>query len=314
MEIKKIVYSIKKIIGMPYIELYFIFTTIRSRIEIKDSYETVNYILKHHCSISRYGDGEFNMILQYVSNGEYKIGNGFQRYNKNLAKRLYEILKEEAYPSNHIVCIPYWFKRKGLIIYKRDVKYFCLKYFYKHYKDIISCINKHRIYYNANISRFYMSYKDKSGCRDYVHLLQKIWNKRDVYFVEGEYSRLGVGNDLFANALSIRRILCPSIDAFDFYDTIVMKIKELVPIDGLVILALGHTATVMAYDLSKLGYQALDLGHIDVEYEWMIHNAKNKIKLKNKYVNEAGGIESDPNFHDVKYKSQIIAQIPENKC
>lgn len=314
MEIQKIIYSVKKLLGVPYLKLYFAFNTTLSQIVIKNSYETIDYILKYHCSISRYGDGEFDMIFQYLSNGVNKVGASFQRYDTNLAKRLYEILIEDCSSSNHIVGIPYWLKRKGLMIYKKEIQYYCLKYFYKHYKDIISCVNKHRVYYNANISRFYMSYKDKSGCRDYVILLQKIWAGRDIYFVEGEYSRLGVGNDLFSNALSIHRILCPSIDAFDFYDTIVVKIKELVPVNGLIILALGHTATVMAYDLSKLGYQALDLGHIDVEYEWMLHNAKNKIKLKNKYVNEAGGIEFDSNFYDAEYNSQIIARIPESKC
>lgn len=36
--------------------------------------------------------------------------------------------------------------------------------------------------------------------------------------IEGEKSRLGVGNDLFEGAKSIRRILGPAQNAFDKYE------------------------------------------------------------------------------------------------
>ena len=47
-----------------------------------------------------------------------------------------------------------------------------------------------------------------------------------------------------------------------------LNFVELLPKDKLFILALGPMATVLAYDLARLGYRALDLGHIDIEYEW----------------------------------------------
>ena len=37
--------------------------------------------------------------------------------------------------------------------------------------------------------------------------MKGIWEGRDIIFIEGEKSRLGVGNDLFDNAQSIHRIL-----------------------------------------------------------------------------------------------------------
>ena len=54
----------------------------------------------------------------------------------------------------------------------------------------------------------------------------------------------------------------------------------------LVLLALGPTSTVLAYDLCKLWYQAIDDGHIDIEYEWFLRKVTKKIKIRNKYVNE----------------------------
>ena len=50
----------------------------------------------------------------------------------------------------------------------------------------------------------------------------------------------------------------------------------------LILIALGPTATVLSYDLNKLGYQAIDIGHADIEYEWYLRKAKKKIPIKNK--------------------------------
>lgn len=72
---------------------------------------------------------------------------------------------------------------------------------------------------------------------------------------------------------------------------------------------MGHTATVMAYDLTLLGYQAIDIGHVDIEYEWYLMRATEKVPVPNKYVNEVaeGRISSD--LQDTVYEKQIIAIV-----
>ena len=44
--------------------------------------------------------------------------------------------------------------------------------------------------------------------------------------MEGAYSRLGVGNDLFDGVQSLQRILCPTKDAFSAYHEILSEIKN----------------------------------------------------------------------------------------
>ena len=124
-----------------------------------------------------------------------------------------------------------------------------------------------------------------------------------------QQSRLGIGNDLFENTKSINRILGPKRDAFNVYDKLLEYVEKNISKDKLILLALGPTATVLAYDLYKLGYHAVDIGHIDIEYEWFLANAKDKIAIKNKYVGEAkDGMEvGDLDLED--YKRQIIAKI-----
>ena len=129
--------------------------------------------------------------------------------------------------------------------------------------------------------------------------------------IEGDKSRLGVGNDLFDNMKSIQRVICPAINAFNYYENIINTIKTKVTKDKLILIALGPTATVLAYDLFKLGYRVIDIGHIDIEYEWYLRKAKSRIKINNKFVNEAGGYQeafsNDMNYN--KYFLQILVNI-----
>ncbi len=92
---------------------------------------------------------------------------------------------------------------------------------------------------------------------------------------------------MFTNAISIQRILCPAKNAYFYYEKILYEIKKLDK-NKLILLALGPTASVLAYDLSELGYRALDIGHVDIEYEWFLQKATEKVKISGKYTSEAG--------------------------
>ena len=170
-------------------------------------------------------------------------------------------------------------------------------------------LHKKKIYYSSFISRFYIIQKDKSNVLNYIKKLKLIWENKDVLIIEGEKSRFGVDNDLFDNIKSIQRILCPSKNAFFIYNKI---LKEALKTEKkkLILLALGPTATVLAYDLYKAGFQVIDIGHVDLEYEWFLKNVTSKIIIKGKYVNEVKG--GNINIQDVKdknYFNQIIAKV-----
>ena len=154
-----------------------------------------------------------------------------------------------------------------------------------------------------------MSRRDIDNYPQYIQLLQQIWDNQDIVFIEGDQSRLGVGNNLFDNAKSIKRVLCPATNAFDKYEDILGYIKKCLGKDKLYLIALGHTATILAYDLANAGYQAIDIGHIDIEYEWYLMKAKKKIAIPNKYVNEVKEGRINSELNDEIYLSQIIQHI-----
>ena len=85
----------------------------------------------------------------------------------------------------------------------------------------------------------------------------------------------------------------------------------MIPKNVLILIALGPSATVLAYDLSKIGYQAIDIGHADIEYEWFIRRAISKIAIEYKDVNEAknGLYDKSCISRDEVYKKEIIKEI-----
>lgn len=281
----------------------------QSRLNIATSLESVQQIVDRACSVARFGDGELQMISHYLNHGDSSnFGvDTFQNYNPNLGKRLYEILSRQEPLDNLMLCLPYQLKDSSISdTYAQlfwDREWLSRRDFLVQY-----CLDKP--YGDATFTRFYMGRRDIADYPRYITQLRKIWAGRKLLIVEGELSRLGVGNDLFDCAASVQRIICPKTNAYARYDEILDTTQRLADKDTLLILALGHTATVLAYDLCKLGHQALDLGHIDVEYEWYRMGAKTKVAIPNKYVNEvASGRIQAPSATDKTYQDEIISRI-----
>ena len=123
------------------------------------------------------------------------------------------------------------------------------------------------------------------------------------------FSRLGVGNNLFDNAKSIKRIICPYLNSFKVDNKILKSIKTIKE-KRLILIALGPTATILAYDLFILGYQAIDIGHADIEYEWFLRKANRTIPINNKFVLEVRRTKYHfTKVNDSKYYKQIISYI-----
>ena len=269
-------------------------------LNILDSFESIQYIIDHQCSISRYGDGEFGLLWGC------KIG--FQDVDERLVKELMHVLQSTDAP-NHIVGIPYYLKNvDGTVKMTRTFwGYFVCKFG----KRLRPYLDNERTYIDTQISRFYIEYHDRERSTRQLHLLKKIWEGRDVVIVEGTQSRTGVGNDLYDNAKSLQRILGYSKNAFSHYDEMLRAITLHVKPEEkkLILLSYGPTATILSYDLAKLGYQAVDLGHLDIEYEWYRKGDMSGGVVEGKYTNEAKGGDAVIECDDELYHKQIICDI-----
>jgi glycosyltransferase family protein len=309
MKIKKI---IKRILGPSCINRvkkigcllkyrYYSFKTKKynvTQLKILNFDETVETIIKEKRSIVRFGDGEFKWLLNIKQEGSFQIE------NIELANSLRETLKSN---NNTLICIPYVFINDAN--YSLEAKVFWKKFIYKYYNKLANLFDVEKIYGNASISRCYMDYEDKSISMRCFEKIRSIWENRDIVIVEGENTKFGVNNDFISNASSIKRIICPSKNAFEKYKEIYNECKK-IDKNTLFLIALGPTATVLAGDLAKLGYQALDIGHSDIEYEWFKVGAKQKQEVFGKEVNESLQLNKDFKvLEDDKYGKSIIARI-----
>lgn len=266
---------------------------------------TVDLLIHSRASICRFGDGEFSIMMGCSRQG-------FQRQDDLLKKRLTEVVK-----SNHENCLiaiadNYRSLENYSSMSKNEIRYYMTK---EVRAGHMSLLDANRVYYNAYITTPYMLYADRDTEQPKKRFdrLKQIWENRDLIIVEGCLSRLGVGNDLFANANSIHRILCPAEHAFDRYDEIIKESIALGQSLGkdniLYIIALGPTATVLAYDLYNYGFQAMDLGHIDNDYEHFTHHATDRYAIPGKYVNNITKIHQVEAIEDNTYDQQIVKRI-----
>ena len=258
--------------------------------------QSLDYLLEKGASVVRFGDGEMDLIA----------GSGivYQEYDPELSARLREIMSMES-DERLMVCLSDVFT--GLERYSIDAQNFWKVHLYYHLSDYQE-ICRAPWYGSTFISRPYIDLEDKTPSAGYFAKLKQLWQDKDLLIVEGLTSRSGVGNDLFDGARSIKRIICPSRNAYSKLEAIKQAVREQAD-NRLILTMLGPTAKVLVYDLVQEGYRALDIGHIDSEYEWFQMGARHKVKLSHKHTAEHN-FDQDIEFRDDQaYDSQIVANL-----
>lgn len=263
--------------------------------------ETLEELLYNKKSICRFGDGEFACIS---GNLRAKFT---ATYSQELADRLIEVLNSND--KNIMVAIAdnYGNLEEYSEASKREIRYYMTNDVRKEHMKLLD-INKK--YYNAYVTRPYITFADAftDNPRHRFEKIKLLWQDMDVVMVEGKFTRFGVGNDLLDNAKSITRILGPAVDAINKYDEILsaclLENKE-----AIYLVAMGPVATILAYDLAKTGRQSIDIGHLDLEYEWFLKGEGVRVPIPYKYVNEISGGENVEGINDEKYESEIKARI-----
>jgi glycosyltransferase family protein len=260
--------------------------------------ETLDELLQGNKSICRYGDGEFIYMLD-----EKELP--FQHFNAELSRRLKEVIRSND-PSI-LIALPIGFHNlqqltpEGRLFWQSRIVWL--------YPRLRHLLLPAKQYFNAHMTRIYHDLIDKSASERYIRKIMQLWAGRDVVVIEGEKSRLGLGNDLFAAASSVRRIVAPAHHAFVQFDPICAYVEANVDKQVLLLIALGPTATVMAYSLAKVGYQAIDIGNVDIEYEWYLRGSTDKIRIPYKYTGEAEGGRQVEHTSDEVYFKQIMANF-----
>lgn len=261
--------------------------------------ETIKLIVEERKSLSRFGDGEFMWMV-----GESMPS--FQEYSSEFAQDLINAFKSKN--DQLLIGIPYGVFDSSKCNFSARMHWEIIKSNFV--SRLIKFLDDNRKYCDASITRPYIDYNDRDFSQRVFDLLKCIWNDKEIVLVEGEKTKLGMGNDLLNNARSVKRILCPAENAYSKLEEIKSSIRKNVSKDTLILGALGPTASILAAQLCDEGYQFVDIGHVDVEYMWFQNHAISRETIEGKYVNESGvKICSNLYDNDQSYISSIIDRI-----
>lgn len=249
--------------------VYFLYRRgiLHNNIRVHTIDETIDELLSTEKSMVRFGDGEIVMIK-----GKDLM---LQKASPEIGEGLAKIL---GYPWDDLmVTIPGIFDtlsdhHKASRKFWQDHLLFCRKTYEKY-------CNPDRIYYTTFISRCYYFGKDRSLCDGWFAKIRKIWENRNIVVVEGTRTHNGVGNDLFDSAASIERIICPPSDAYGALPEILNECLRYDK-DRMFLLSVGVAAKFLAVELFQRGYRVLDIGNMDLEYEWYVRQVPDKIPLE----------------------------------
>ena len=268
----------------------------RPAIMVKDIDQTLDYIIENQSSIIRFGDGEMDLMLGKSI--------PYQVYDENLASQLKEIISLQS-DEKLVIGLPNVFDNRSNFTLAAEA--FWKVHLEHHLKDYVE-LARADWYGTTFVSRPYIDYVDKSQSFSQFEKLKQIWKNEDILIVEGVTSRSGVGNDLFDGANSIKRIICPSHNAYARIEEIQEAVLQYTE-NRLILCMLGPTAKILSYNLFKKGYRVLDIGHIDSEYEWMKMGADTKVKLHHKHTAEHNFDQDIEFIEDETYNDQILIDL-----
>lgn len=257
--------------------------------------KTIDMVIENNLSLIRFGDGEIALI-----DG---MDLPFQKRNEELVKQLEHII--QAGNDKLLICIPgMW---GDLSIFADYAYHFIMHHMYRHKHVWDSIVRYDYTYGDTNMTRHYLAYKDKTRAEILFKKIFSLWEGKDIILIEGEKSRLGVGNNMFAKTNSLKRILCPAENAYRVHEKI-EEVANTFDKKTLILLSLGPAAKVIAYNLFLKGYRVLDIGHIDMEYEMFLRKQMLQVKVPYKYFNEIN--ERNPEAcADQEYLDQILTTI-----
>ena len=188
--------------------------------------ETVNLIVEERKSLARFGDGEFMWMA-----GESMPS--FQRYSPEFGQDLIRAFTSKN--NDLLIGIPYgvFDASKCNLLARMHWRIIRANFLPR----LEKFVDLKKIYCDASITRPYIDYKDREFSENIFNLLKRIWNDKDIVIIEGEKTKLGMGNDLLSNAKSIKRIICPAENAYGVLDKIKNSVHKNVSKDILMIAA-----------------------------------------------------------------------------
>lgn len=202
--------------------------------------QTLKQLSETERSLSRFGDGEFRMLLRP------DVDLQFQKNSPELHEELRQIIGR-ASDDRLLVGFPPPYRGPHWSGVWAD-----------NWEGLKQLLPREGTFGNAHISRpIFFEHFGSSG----VDMWRDVWSGKVVTVISGKGSRFELHPELFDNLKSVNRIDAPPKNAY----AKLKAIQELVSRDSktdLFLVALGPAGSVLASRLAASGRRALDVGHV----------------------------------------------------
>lgn len=217
--------------------------------------DTVGKLCADPRSFSRFGDGEFTLML-----GE---SIGFQKYEPKLALRLWEIFCEDN--NNLYIGVPY-----QQFQLPDNFNQWIREFYYTSGSWIRAFLNKYLIkrqeaYIDTGFNQVYQTYSSMNFA-DYYEKVRNLFQGRKLAIIAGKDILSKLDYNVFDLAESVEYVDGPAKNAFSCYSEILNNALQLER-DRLICVILGPTSKLLAADLTKAGYMVWDIGHLAKDYD-----------------------------------------------
>lgn len=266
--------------------------------------ESLNRIKKYNLSVGRFGDGELNLIFRGKDIG-------FQKYSPEIRIDLIESLKK--FEEKRIeFALPHGFKNTSND--KFFLKTFWWSYVTRNNNKIeeFHQLSNMSTFLDASFTRVITELVDKKEINNINLKIKSLWTKKDVLVVEGAGTKFGLGNNLLNNAQKVSRIIAPATNAYEKIDEIRTTVKNFVDNNPspnrIILIALGPTATILSAEFSHYA-QTIDIGHFDLQYEYIQKGKYKRIDVPEKYDNESINGEYYNETGDDAFNNEVVSVI-----
>lgn len=217
---------------------------------VLDEWQTLRTVVNTRCSLARIGDGEIKLMLEHSCKG--------QQADPGLGKQLRRIA-ERGSDDAVLVGIPR--------VYGSALRNHHKAAFWDRYAtEERSAFYRGRLYHSSFVTR--PDHFPVLDCPEFWALWRSIWQDRPVLYVKGCTTPEPRVPEMLDNACLVDPMPAPPRDAWAAHDALLADCRTWAAAhgDGVVVLCLGPTATVLAAELGRLGHQACDLGHAPSYY------------------------------------------------
>ncbi|MCX2716494.1 GT-D fold domain-containing glycosyltransferase [Helicobacter sp. MIT 21-1697] len=220
---------------------------------VKDNFETLQILLDSQKSFIRFGDGEYILM----EGGSI----GFQKYDKNLAQTLQEIITSQD--ENLLIGLGYSLFHAPTENSRSP--WFRYTWVAENYHIIKKYLVPHKVYGATDISQVYAGYKEYDFERHYA-LLKQLFIGKKILVICGDKVLANAQYSIFEECKDIAYLYGATKHAYEGIGTLRRQILNFSK-DYVLLFALGPAGKALGYEMFKLGYRVLDIGHSIKDYD-----------------------------------------------